>query len=200
MSRLADPLLAERRRRQILDAAMLCFRRRGFHQATMQEICSEAGISPGALYRYFGSKSEIIAAIASDERDTGFCALHRAANELLVDFICRVSEDYLEKVLAEDHGALIAEIFAEAARDPILARSLLRLNEHRASDLAQHIAAAQAAGEIDPTLDPPTAAQVLYAALEGISLRFVLQHKKDLRIALSQIRSVAERYLGSARA
>ena len=66
MSRLADPLLAERRRRQILDAAMVCFRRRGFHQATMQEICSEAGISPGALYRYFGSKSEIIAAIASD--------------------------------------------------------------------------------------------------------------------------------------
>jgi AcrR family transcriptional regulator len=53
MARLADPGLAERRRRQILEAAAVCFRRRGFHQATMQEICSEAGISPGALYRFF---------------------------------------------------------------------------------------------------------------------------------------------------
>jgi AcrR family transcriptional regulator len=164
----------------------------------MQEICSEAGISPGALYRYFDSKSEIIAAIASDERDAGLCPPQRAANETLVDFICRVSQDYLEKALGDDHGALIAEIFAEAARDPILARSLHKLNEHRVSELAHSIAAAQQTGEADPALDPPTAAQVLYAALEGISLRFMLQHQKDLQVALTQIRSVAERYLGRA--
>ena len=63
MSRLARPELAERRRRQILDAALDCFRRRGFHQTSMQEICAAAGISAGALYRYFGSKAEIITAI-----------------------------------------------------------------------------------------------------------------------------------------
>src|SRR5262249_31525834 len=85
MARLADPMLAERRRSQILEAALACFRRRGFHQATMQEICAEAGISPGALYRYFGSKSDIIAAIAEEERGEADDELTRLRGMTLVE-------------------------------------------------------------------------------------------------------------------
>ena len=47
---------AERRDQQtqrILDAAKACFVRYGFQGASMQQICAEAGMSPGALYRYF---------------------------------------------------------------------------------------------------------------------------------------------------
>jgi AcrR family transcriptional regulator len=47
----------EARRQQILDAALACFSRRGFHQSTMQDICQEAELSPGAVYRYFRSKA-----------------------------------------------------------------------------------------------------------------------------------------------
>lgn len=49
---------AERRDQQtqrILDAARACFVRHGFQGASMQQICAEAGMSPGALYRYFAS-------------------------------------------------------------------------------------------------------------------------------------------------
>src|SRR3989304_6177982 len=46
----------EARRSQILDAAWTCFARKGYHQATMQDICQESGLSPGAIYRYFESK------------------------------------------------------------------------------------------------------------------------------------------------
>jgi len=48
------------RKQQIVDAAFLCFARKGFHPSTMQDICSEAGLSAGAVYRYFASKEEII--------------------------------------------------------------------------------------------------------------------------------------------
>ncbi len=34
----------------------------------MQEICAEVGLGPGAVYRYFSRKDEIIAAMAKDER------------------------------------------------------------------------------------------------------------------------------------
>ena len=34
----------------------------------MHEICGEAGMSPGALYRYFPSKESIIEAISEDHR------------------------------------------------------------------------------------------------------------------------------------
>ena len=53
------------RRQQILDAARACFARQGFHQTSIQDICKEAGLSPGAVYRYFPSKDHIIAATSS---------------------------------------------------------------------------------------------------------------------------------------
>src|SRR5262245_6619564 len=56
------------RREEILEAARRCFARAGFHQTSMQQICLEAGMSPGNLYRYFPSKEVIIAAIAERDR------------------------------------------------------------------------------------------------------------------------------------
>lgn len=57
-----SPEYLEARKNEILDAAFACFRRRGFHQTTMQDIYRETGLSPGAVYHYFRSKEEIIAA------------------------------------------------------------------------------------------------------------------------------------------
>src|SRR3954471_7288814 len=59
------PEYLELRRQQIVDAAAACFTRRGFHLTTMQDICDEAGMSPGAVYRYFRSKEEIIEAMCA---------------------------------------------------------------------------------------------------------------------------------------
>jgi AcrR family transcriptional regulator len=56
------------RRNEILEAAQRCFVRSGFHHASMQDICAEAGMSPGNLYRYFPSKEALIAGIAERDR------------------------------------------------------------------------------------------------------------------------------------
>src|SRR4051812_20026284 len=66
---IAIPLDArEIQQQRILTAAMTCFARSGFHKASMQDICAEAGMSAGNLYRYFRSKEAIIGAIAEAER------------------------------------------------------------------------------------------------------------------------------------
>src|SRR3954454_4420931 len=57
------------RRDEILSAAQRCFVRSGFHQTSMQEICKEAEMSAGNLYRYFPSKEAIIAGIAKRDRE-----------------------------------------------------------------------------------------------------------------------------------
>lgn len=62
MPRVSEEHL-ERRRQQILDAAQLCFARKGFHETSMQDVFTESGLSAGAVYRYFTSKNEIIAAL-----------------------------------------------------------------------------------------------------------------------------------------
>ena len=67
---------ADKKRMEILKAATKCFRKTGFHQTSMQEICAEIGLGPGAVYRYFNSKDSIIEAMADDERRQARAILH----------------------------------------------------------------------------------------------------------------------------
>lgn len=57
------PDVSEERKNQILDAAIAVFAQLGFHQARMDDIAQEAGLSKGALYLYYKSKDAVIAAI-----------------------------------------------------------------------------------------------------------------------------------------
>ena len=70
MARTVNPERRAARRQQILDGASACFAEKGFHATSMQDICDAAGMSPGALYRYFSSKDDIIIAIVEEERRT----------------------------------------------------------------------------------------------------------------------------------
>lgn len=54
------------RREQILAAARHCFARRGFAETSIRDIQDEARLSAGALYLYFGSKDEIVEALADE--------------------------------------------------------------------------------------------------------------------------------------
>lgn len=50
---------------RFVDAARRCFTRSGVERTSMDDIRTEAGVSAGLMYRYFGSKDEMIrAAIA----------------------------------------------------------------------------------------------------------------------------------------
>lgn len=51
------------RRDQVLDVAERVFARKGFHQATMQEIAREAEYATGTLYTIFDSKDALFAAV-----------------------------------------------------------------------------------------------------------------------------------------
>lgn len=57
------PDVSEERKTQILAAATKVFTERGFADARMDDIVSEAGLSKGALYWYFDSKDAIIISI-----------------------------------------------------------------------------------------------------------------------------------------
>jgi AcrR family transcriptional regulator len=56
------PTKSEETRARILEAALRTFRERGFEQATMREIATEAGVAVGAAYYYFDSKDAIVMA------------------------------------------------------------------------------------------------------------------------------------------
>src|ERR1700740_1311622 len=68
------------RRDQILSAARRCFLRDGFHATAMQDLFAEAGLSSGAVYSYFASKDDVIAAIAEENRREVVAMIHDVAS------------------------------------------------------------------------------------------------------------------------
>lgn len=62
--------LAEQRSRQLLDAAARLMEREGSESVSMQALAAEAGVSVGLIYRYFGSKEDILYAVIADVLDT----------------------------------------------------------------------------------------------------------------------------------
>jgi TetR/AcrR family transcriptional regulator, transcriptional repressor of aconitase len=102
------------RRQQIVDAARVRFARQGFARTSMADIVAETGLSNGAIYRYFSSKDEIVAAVC--EQASG--ALPDALTAVAVhDFL----EDMRTMSRETGHARLIAQIYAEAALSPTLA-------------------------------------------------------------------------------
>jgi AcrR family transcriptional regulator len=57
----------EKTRNQLLDAAATVFARRGYHQATLEEVAAEAGFTTGAVYSNFAGKEELFLALADRE-------------------------------------------------------------------------------------------------------------------------------------
>jgi AcrR family transcriptional regulator len=166
----------------------------------MQEICAEAQISPGALYRYFDSKSDIIAAIAEHRHGEGDAEFERLLHEVgLFDALDTVFSRFLSKIETESLGPILADIFGEAARDSVLAQRLAQIGAHKMQRLAAAISAAQTAGEVDPKLDPREAAEVLGAAMEGMGLRFATTRARTAGELVEQFRTLAEHYLASRR-
>ena len=51
---------ADETHRRILQAALDCFTRHGYHATTMDDIAAESGTSKGTLYWHFGSKENLL--------------------------------------------------------------------------------------------------------------------------------------------
>jgi AcrR family transcriptional regulator len=54
------------RRREILDAAALVFGERGFESATLADVAERAGVSPGTVQHYFGTKAALFQEVIAD--------------------------------------------------------------------------------------------------------------------------------------
>ena len=110
------------RRQQVLEAAAECFRRSGFHGASMAQIAKAAGMSPGHIYNLFENKDEIIAAIVERDRDEIVQNITESeqAEDLLNDMVQWVDQ-CIDETTQHLDTALSIEVLAEACRNPRLA-------------------------------------------------------------------------------
>jgi AcrR family transcriptional regulator len=173
------PATQRARREHILDAAEICFAHRGFHRTTMQDICKEAAISPGALYVYFASKEDLIAGLA--ERDRADFAERFAEVSASPDFIGSMSDlatHYFEEEPPHKR-TMCLEIGLESIRNPRVGeiyRSVDRFVEESFEKLFTKLAAE---GRIAPDLDIPTVTKVFSMIGDGIFMRRALDPNFD---------------------
>lgn len=159
------------RRERILDAAERCFAQAGFHRTTMQHICKEAGISPGALYVYFASKEDLIAGIT--ERDRSKLAEKLAdlpnAPDLLTA-LAKLGEHY---VVDEPHykRVLCVEIGCEATRNPAVGEIYRSVDELCRQNFEQLFAKAREDGRIAAEEEPRLLAEVISLIGDGLFWR-----------------------------
>jgi AcrR family transcriptional regulator len=120
MPKVSEEHLAARRR-QILDAALVCFSRGGFHQTSMQQIFEESGLSPGAVYRYFKGKEEIVQAIALETLQGFGATLEAGPRAGPAEMLERIL-DTIEAVERRDQRMRLAlQVWGEAMVNPRLA-------------------------------------------------------------------------------
>lgn len=195
MARKLDEGLQAERRRQILDAAMTCFRRSGFRGASMSEICQEAGMSPGHLYHYFSGKEAIVEAICERDLERVFAALTAAQGS--EGFAATVVELGIEEVTNQAglHIPFIQDIFAEANRNPRVAEILARFDERVEAEMAERLRAAQAGGQLDAALDVMGALAELRIVADGYLARVAANPSFDNPANRAHLRRMLTRAL-----
>ncbi|PZQ11937.1 MAG: TetR family transcriptional regulator [Ancylobacter novellus] len=187
---------AEDQRRRILDAAIVCFARGGFHATGMQAVCAEAGMSPGALYRYFPSKEALIEAIV--ERDRADIPAELAPlleAEDVVEALIDCARAFLVGHLRPESLPIFLELSAEALRNPSVRDIVMRCDAEVGDIVARSIGRGMAMGQIDPSLDPREATRFLMALTDGVLTRLLLEPAAELEGLMPMYERTVRRFL-----
>jgi AcrR family transcriptional regulator len=164
------------RRKQIVDAGRHCVADQGFHKTTMNDVIRESGLSAGAVYGYFKSKSEIVAAIADDALGN----IDEVFDKLLADpdlspvTALKATLDYAVELSCAPGGdvtKVALQAWAESLRDEKImatASSKYALLRGHFADIARR---GQENGTIARDVDPEHVAQAMFGLVPG----FILQ-------------------------
>jgi TetR/AcrR family transcriptional regulator, transcriptional repressor of aconitase len=176
----------EARRGEILEAAIACFAREGFHRTTMAEIVKESESSPGAIYNYFDSKEEIIEAIAEERREVESALIAEAVREgTVVDALRRLRDAFfgdLKTPKERLRRRLSIQLWAEAQRNPRILRLVRESFEGPLKVLSGILSEAQRRGEISGKVDAEATARFLIGAFYGLVLQVEWDNSNSLKV------------------
>jgi TetR/AcrR family transcriptional regulator, repressor for uid operon len=164
------------RRTQILEAALVCFAKRGFHQTSMHDISGEAGISVGLIYRYFENKEAVISAMADRHKKEITEMLERARQapslleSLEILFTAHCCEDAPQVV-----SAFVVDLYAEASRNPHVADLVRDVLETSMGGVRDLIARAPEVQNTGNNLTPDDLAELIFAVARGMLMLDVLR-------------------------
>jgi AcrR family transcriptional regulator len=156
----------------VIEAAQRLFTEHGYPATTIEAIAEAAEVPLPTLYRLFGSKRALLAAVldtsfGGDDQPIAFGdrpAVRAARAETdpakMVTAFARIAREFMERSSAIQHVlATAAQVDADAAG------LLAGIRRQRHTGQSRIVAALDAAGALDPGLDTSEAADIVYALL-----------------------------------
>lgn len=172
------PETLEERKAQILEAALTCFARKGYHHTTMDDIVQEAGLSKGGVYWHFGSKKELFLSLfeslvgESEVMMLASLVTQKSAREKLYDmlemYVYFATADEFRKIMP-----LLIDVWAQNWQDPDVNEVAVALYNRYRTPLVQLIKEGIANGEFKP-VNASALASMLFAMYDGLMVQAMI--------------------------
>jgi TetR/AcrR family fatty acid metabolism transcriptional regulator len=177
-SRPSAPAAGDKRA-AILDAATAVFAERGFFNAQVADIARGAGIAAGTVYLYFRSKDEILTSIFDRTMKDAIAEARAVVGDEPdpVARLRRLAQLHLARMGRDRSLAVVFQVelrqttkFMERFSTTGL-RDYLRL-------IQQTIEEGQARGTFRESINPRTAAKVIFGALDEMATNWILSRRR----------------------
>jgi AcrR family transcriptional regulator len=168
---------SEETRTKILDAAVKLFSSRGFNAASVDEICTEAGISKGAFYHHFESKQALFLALLDGWLQTINNAIEASKDKTAPETFMQMTEAFPYVFETAGEGLpMFFEFWLQASRDKKLWEASIapyrRYHKYFTSLIKKGINEGSFV-EVDPEL----AARMIVSTAMGLFLQSLLDPK-----------------------
>lgn len=192
---------AERREeaeRSLLQAAVRMVAEKGLERFTLSDVGEAAGYSRGLPRHYYGTKEDLIAAVAAHIIERYRESLDaRTSTRTGLGGLLDGLAFYLDSAArGPGPSRALLVILSEALTKPSLVPSMARVTRASRKGLVKQIQAGIDAGEIRADIDPQTQAVLLLAQLRGIVTQWLIDPKGvDIKAARDELLASVERSL-----
>jgi AcrR family transcriptional regulator len=165
----------QKRRTQILEAAMEVIVERGLCETRIADVAERAGLSPALVVYYFGSKETLLTEALAYAEDLFYIEAFReltgieGATERMVRLIDLACPPVVRRE-SDEYWTLWVELWSRALRNDEAARKREALERRWRNTIAEVVREGQRSGEFGPC-DPERFATYLSALMDGLALQ-----------------------------
>ena len=185
----------------ILAAATRMFARKGVAVATMQDVAAEAGLSVGAIYRYYPNKEHLVGAVFDRIRDNTRSLFSKAAEssdspeDMLRNAGQIIAERFQQDPTREETILVIEAILADARRSDELVARERQLRDAYTFLTERFFRQAQRTGALDPTIDSDGLALLFVSLMVGLHvLSLETQDALELTPVIAVVNEMLSRF------
>jgi len=169
----------EARREQMIRAALEVIQERGFPETRIADVAQRANVSPALVIYYFGTKDRLLTEAMRYSEDAFYDLGARRMKAIAS------AQGRLEEIVAltclptgtddvTDSWILWLDLWAQAARNPAVARLRVEFDEHWRETLRTIVREGQASGEFR-AVDADDFAVAFSALLDGFAIQIALE-------------------------